>query len=202
MAATVNYLPQGENGEVNILINRTDALNLLNNNLGNVNLIRHCLASEAVLRAVAEDRGDDPDLWGITGLLHDIDYELTSDDPEKHGMIAAEILADYLPFESIHAIQSHNAEHTGIERESDFDYLLAAGESITGLIVAVALVYPDRKLASVKPKSVLKRMSMSAFARSVPRDTIRECSKAGYDLDIFVSLALDAMKGIAEDIGL
>ena len=185
-----------------MLINRTEALKLLENNLGNINLIRHCLASEAVLRAVAEDRGEDIDLWGITGLLHDIDYELSSDDPKKHGMIASEMLADYLPFESIHAIQSHNALHTGIERDTDFDYLLAAGESITGLIVAVALVYPDRKLASVKPKSILKRMNMSAFARSVPRETIRECSKAGYDLDVFVGLALDAMKGIAEDIGL
>lgn len=185
-----------------MLIDRTAALELLENNLGNRNLFRHCLASEAVLRAVAEDRGEDPDLWGITGLLHDIDYELTSDDPERHGMVAAEMLADYLPFESIHAIQSHNAEYTCIERDSDFDHLLAAGESITGLIVAVALVYPDRKLASVKPKSILKRMNMSAFARSVPRDTIRECSKAGYDLGVFVALALDAMKGIAEDIGL
>lgn len=185
-----------------MLINRAEALELLESNLGNINLIRHCLASEAVLRALAEDRGEDIDLWGITGLLHDIDYELTSDEPEKHGMVAADMLTDHLPFESIHAIQSHNALHTGIERGSDFDYLLAAGESITGLIVAVALVYPDRKLASVKPKSVLKRMNMSAFARSVPRDTIRECSKAGYDLDVFVTLALDAMKGIAEDIGL
>jgi putative nucleotidyltransferase with HDIG domain len=185
-----------------MLTDRAEALELLETHLGNINLIRHCLASEAVLRALAEDRGEDPDLWGITGLLHDIDYELTSNDPVKHGMVAAEMLADYLPSESIHAIQSHNALHTGIERASDFDHLLAAGESITGLIVAVALVYPDRKLASVKTKSVLKRMNMSAFARSVPRDTIRECSKAGYDLDVFVALALDAMKGIAENIGL
>jgi putative nucleotidyltransferase with HDIG domain len=185
-----------------MLIDRAEALEMLEKNLGNINLIRHCLASEAVLRALAENRGEDPDLWGITGLLHDIDYELTSDVPETHGMVAAEILADYLPYESIHAIQSHNAENTGVERSSDFDYLLAAGESITGLVVAVALVYPDKKLASVKPKSILKRMNMSAFARSVPRDTIRECSKAGYDLDVFTALALNAMKAIAEDIGL
>lgn len=187
---------------INSHINRTKALELLDLNLKNLNLIRHCLATEAVMRNLAEDRENDPDLWGITGLLHDLDYELTSDNPSKHGMVTAEMLADFLPEESIHAIRSHNAEHTGIERSSDFDYLLAAGESITGLIVAVALVYPDRKLASVKPKSILKRMNMSAFARSVPRDTIRECSKAGYELDEFVMLALDAMKGIAEDIGL
>ena len=79
MGAIANCLRPEENGEVRMLIDRAEALELLENNLGNINLIRHCLASEAVLRAVAEDRGEDPDLWGITGLLHDIDYELTSD---------------------------------------------------------------------------------------------------------------------------
>ncbi len=184
------------------MITRDRAFNLLEDNLKNRNLIRHCLASEAVMRTLARDRGEDIDLWGITGLLHDLDYEKTVDDHARHALVTASMLDGELPEEAIHAIKSHNFENNGIERASDFDYLLAAGESITGLIVAVALVYPDRKLQPVKLKSVLKRMNMTAFARSVPRDTIRDCSKAGYELDEFVRLSLEAMKGIASDIGL
>lgn len=184
------------------LINRDNALELLEENLSNRNLIRHCLATEAVMRTLAEDRGQDPDLWGITGLLHDLDYEKTVDVPAKHALLTAEMLTGQLPEESVHAIKSHNYENNGVERASDLDYLLAAGESITGLIVAVALVYPGKKLEPVKLKSVLKRMNMSAFARSVPRETIRDCSKAGYELDEFVRLSLEAMKGIASEIGL
>ncbi len=184
------------------IITRDKALNLLEDNLKNRNLIRHCLASEAVMRTLAFDRGEDIDLWGITGLLHDLDYEKTVDDPARHALVTASMLDGELPEEAIHAIKSHNSENNGIERSSDFDYLLAAGESITGLIVAVALVYPDKKIQPVKLKSVLKRMNMTAFARSVPRETIRDCSKAGYELDEFARLSLEAMKGIASEIGL
>ena len=165
------------------LISRKEALELLEKNLSNRNLIRHCLASEAVMRRLAEDRGEDRDIWGITGLLHDLDYEKTADDPSKHGLVTAEMLEGQLPEESINAIKAHNYENNGVDRVSNLDYLLAAGESITGLIVAVALVYPDKKLQQVKLKSVTKRMKMAAFARSVRRETIKDCSVAGYELN-------------------
>jgi len=184
------------------MIDRKSALELLRNNLSNENLVRHCLATEAVMRKLASDRGEDEDLWGLTGLLHDLDYEKTVENPALHGLVAAEMLSGELPEESLRAIRAHNSEHTGVERESDLDHLLAAGESITGLIVAVALVYPDRRLEPVKIKSVTKRMRMTAFARSVPRETIKECSEAGYELKAFTGLALSAMKDIASDIGL
>ncbi len=196
------FLPREVNGTVTTFINREKALELLKENLSNRNLIRHSLAAEAVMRKLAEDRGEDIDLWGITGLLHDLDYEKTIDDPAKHALVTASMLEGQLPEEAVHAIKSHNSENNGVERSSDFDYLLAAGESITGLIVAVALVYPDKKIQPVKLKSVLKRMNMTAFARSVPRETIRDSSKAGYELDEFVRLSLEAMKGIASEIGL
>lgn len=195
------FLPREVIGTVTI-ITRDKALEMLEENLKNRNLIRHCLSAEAVMRTLAEDRGEDIDLWGITGLLHDLDYEKTVDDPARHALVTASMLEGVLPEEAIHAIKSHNSENNGVERFSDFDYLLAAGESITGLIVAVALVYPDKKLQPVKLKSVRKRMNMTGFARSVPRETIRDCSKAGYELDEFVRLSLEAMKGIASDIGL
>ena len=196
------FLPLEVNGTVTSLISRAEALELLEENLSNRNLIRHCLAAEAVMRRLAEDRGENVELWGLTGLLHDLDYEKTVDDHARHALVTASMLEGKLPEESIHAIKSHNYENNGVERTTDFDYLLAAGESITGLIVAVALVYPDKKIQPVKLKSVLKRMNMTAFARSVPRETIRDCSKAGYELDEFVRLSLEAMKGIASEIGL
>jgi len=177
-------------------------MGLLEENLRNRNLVRHCLASEAVMRKLAEDRGEDRDIWGLAGLLHDLDYEKTADDPAKHGLVSAMMLEGQLPEEAINAIKSHNYEKNGVERITALDYLLAAGESLTGLIVAVALVYPEKNLQPVKLKSVTKRMKMSAFARSVPRETIRDCSRAGYELNEFIGLCLEAMKEIAPEIGL
>ena len=184
------------------MISRDDAFSLLTENIGNINLVRHCLATEAVMRGLAEDKGEDPELWGVTGLLHDLDYATTADDPARHGLVSASMLEESLPEESLHAIRSHNAEHTGVERVSDLDWLLSAGESITGLIVAVALVYPGRVLEPVKLKSVLKRMNVSGFARSVSRERIRDCSRAGYELRDFAFIALDSMKAISQELGL
>ena len=184
------------------MIERQEALELLKDNLQNENLVKHCLASEAVMRKLASHRGRNTEVWGLTGLLHDLDYRLTAEDPSRHGLAAAEMLEGKLPKESLRAIKAHNQDYTGIKRESDFEHLLAAGESLTGLIVAVALVYPGKKLAPVKVKSVTKRMRMKAFARSVPRETIKECEKAGYELREFVELALEAMKEISDDLGL
>ncbi len=184
------------------LISRDKAFALVTGNIAHMNLVRHCLATEAVMRGLAKDKGEDPDLWGMTGLLHDLDYERTAEDPSRHGLVSAEMLEGSLPESALQAIRSHNAEHNGIERVSDLDWLLSAGESITGLIVAVALVYPGRKLEPVKLKSVLKRMNVSGFARSVSRERIRECSEAGYELRDFASISLDSMKGIADELGL
>jgi uncharacterized protein len=181
---------------------RDEAHALLERHLCNINLVRHCLATEAVLRALAVSRGEDAELWGIAGLLHDLDYESTAEDPARHGLASAEMLTGLLPEEALHAIRAHNAEYTGVERISDLDWLLSAGESLTGLIVAVALVYPERKLAPVKPRSVLKRMGMSGFARSVSRERITDCSRAGCDLSDLVAIALESMQAIAPSLGL
>ncbi|MBD3369312.1 HDIG domain-containing protein [Candidatus Fermentibacteria bacterium] len=183
-------------------ISREKAVELLEDKVPTVNLRKHCLATEAIMRALARRLGEDEELWGITGLLHDLDYETTSDRPDRHGLAAAEMLRDRLPEESLHAIKAHNAEHTGVERSSKLDHLLAASESLTGLIVATALVYPGKKLEPVKVRSITKRMGKSGFARSVNRDNIRECVEGGFDLQEFVGISLDAMKGISEQLGL
>ena len=184
------------------MLSRNDALKLMEDGIRARNLRFHCLATEAIMRALARDRGADEDVWGVTGLLHDLDFEETGDTPEKHGLVAAERLQGLLPDDAVQAIRSHNGELNGTERISDFDHLLSAAESVTGLISATALIYPERKLAPVKVKSVVKRMTKSGFARAVNRDCIMECSRAGYELGDFVRLALDSMKEIAENIGL
>jgi len=166
-------------------------------------MIKHCLASEAVLAALAERLGTDREKWALAGLLHDLDVEITSADLQVHGLKTVEILeALGVDAEVLDAIRMHNEEAHGEKRSSIFQHALAAGETITGLIVATALVYPDKKLASVKVKSVVKRMKERAFARSVDRDIIRECEEIGVPLSEFADLSLNAMRSISDDLGL
>ncbi|MDP3643647.1 MAG: HDIG domain-containing protein [Bacteroidota bacterium] len=164
-------------------------------------MIKHCVASEAVLRAIALKMGQNPDEWGLAGLLHDIDVEITNADPYKHGPHAAIILDGLHTPEAIDAIVMHNEVATGKERTTVFQHALAAGETITGLIMATAMVYPDKKLASVKTKSITKRMKEKAFAASVNRETILECELIGIPIQDFAELALVAMQGISDELG-
>lgn len=182
---------------------REEAVSLLDRYIQNERMKNHCYASEAVLRALARRLGQDEEQWGLAGLLHDIDVEITDADPKRHALEAVPILREAgMDEESIEAIRLHNEEASGEARTSVFHHALAAGETITGLIVATTLVYPDKKLASVKPKSVVKRMKEKAFAASVNRDTIRECEQIGIPLPEFAELAIDAMRDISEQMGL
>jgi len=184
-------------------INRDQALSSLRKHITNEKTIVHCLASEAVMRALARRLGEDEDRWGLTGLLHDVDVEFTNADPKVHALKVEELLADFsLDDEMIDAIRMHNDEATGKPRSTTFQQALAAGETITGLIYATALVYPDKKIASIKYKSVRKRMKEKAFAASVNREHILECEKIGIPLDEFIQLSVDAMKEVSEEIGL
>lgn len=184
------------------MILRENALKLLNDNIQNINMIKHCLASEAVLRAVADRLDANPEEWGLAGLLHDIDVEITNADPLKHGPYAAGMLSGLLTAEAIDAIVMHNEMATGKERTTVFQHALAAGETITGLIMATAMVYPDKKLASVKTKSITKRMKEKAFAASVKRENILECELIGIPIQEFAEMALTAMQGISDELGL
>jgi putative nucleotidyltransferase with HDIG domain len=184
-------------------MNREEAVTLLKTYIRNERMLNHCYASEAVLRAMARRLGTDENKWGLAGLLHDLDVEQVNADPKVHGLVTASILEQMgEDSEIIDAIRMHNEEATGMERETTFQHALAAGETITGMIVATSLVYPDRKISSVKPQSVIKRMKEKAFAASVKRETILECEKAGIPLNEFVPLALEAMNGISEQLGL
>lgn len=176
---------------------------LMEEHLAEDNLRKHSLATAAVLAALARRLGQDDETWAVAGMLHDLDYNQTAQDMARHGLVSAELLADKgLPDEVITAIKAHNAENLGLTRQTPLDIALTCGETITGLVVATTLVYPDKKLASVKPKSVTKRMKEKAFAASVNRDHIRLCEDLGIPLPEFAALAVEAMRGISDDLGL
>lgn len=184
------------------MISRDEALDLMHAKIQNTNLRRHMLATEAIMRALAERLGRDPDLWGVTGLLHDIDLEEVDQDPARHAAVAAEWLAGKLPAEAVEAIRLHNAEGLGLQRDGEFPHALAAAETLTGLVVATTLVLPSKQIADLKAKSVRKRMKEPRFAAGVDRDTIRECEQIGVELPAFIDLGVEAMRGIAADLGL
>jgi len=184
------------------MISRQAALELLQHNIKAESMLKHCLASEVVLRAIARHIGEDEEEYGIAGLLHDIDVEITAADPKTHGPYAANILNGLVTDEMLDAIVMHNEMATGKERVTKFQHALAAGETITGLITATTLVYPDKKLASVKPKSVTKRMKQKAFAASVKRENILECEEIGIPIAEFAELSVNAMREISDELGL
>jgi uncharacterized protein len=184
------------------MITREDAVAMLEKHIQSENMRRHCYASEAVMRALARRLGKDEEEYGLAGLLHDIDVEVTNADPYTHGPWAANMLEGKITPAALDAIVMHNEVATGKERFSEFQHALAAGETITGLITATALVYPDKKVASVKVKSITKRMKEKAFAASVKRENILECEKIGLPLDEFAEISLTAMQEISDRIGL
>ncbi len=184
------------------MITREEAVKLLNDNISSENMLKHCYASEAVLRGIAGRLGTNEDEYGIAGLLHDIDVEITNADPYTHGPYAEKMLKGKITDEMLDAIVMHNEVAAGKERSTQFQHALAAGETITGLITATALVYPDKKVAGVKTSSVTKRMKQKAFAASVKRENILECEKIGIPLDEFVGISLRSMSEISEILGL
>ncbi len=189
--------------DTNIGIDRDDAFRLLKKYLKNEKLVSHSLATESIMIRLAKKFNQDENLWGISGLLHDLDYELTGEDSTRHGLETSEILEkESVSPIIIDVIKKHNAEGLGLVRETRFEYALTCAESITGMIVATALVYPDKKISSVKIKSVTKRMKTSHFARAVSRERIMECEEIGIPLNEFVTLSLEAMSTIADQIGL
>lgn len=184
-------------------INREESLQLLGIHIKNENMFKHCLAAETVMQALAEKLGHDPEKWGLAGLLHDLDAE-THPDLDDHTHETVRILQDKgVDEEIIEAIRLHNLQaHPGESRSTVMHHALAAGETITGLVIASALVRPDRKLASVKPKSVKKRYKEKAFARGANREIIAECEEFGLSVPEFCELSLSALQGISEDLGL
>lgn len=187
-------------------ITREQALEILHKNMQNQNLRRHCYAVEAAMRALARRLEGEEEKWGIVGLLHDADYEKTKDAPEKHTRLTIEWLesAGETDPEIISAILSHNYVHTKENPpKNNMEWALYCCDELTGLVVAVALVRPDKRLASVTVDSIMKKWDEKAFAAGVHREQIEECEeRLGIPLQEFVDIALTAMQGIADDLGL
>jgi putative nucleotidyltransferase with HDIG domain len=184
-------------------ISRAQALELMRQYLPQDAMQKHCLAAEAIMRALARRLGAHEDVWGIAGLLHDLDYNETRECMSRHGLETERILKGLnVAPEIVQAIKAHNADNLGFARTMQFEHALVCAECITGLIVATTLVYPEKKIAAVKSSSILKRMKQKEFARSVNRDYIRECEMIGIPLEEFAALSLSAMTQTAPELGL
>ncbi|MBU1249127.1 MAG: HDIG domain-containing protein [Proteobacteria bacterium] len=182
------------------MITRDEAFALLQEKVQEPQQISHAIEAEAVMRGLAAKLGRDVELWGITGLLHDLDYATTKDDMTRHGLDSAEVLQGKLPQEAVEAIKRHN-EMNGNQPKAELDFALRCGETVTGLIHTNALVRPTR-MEGMNPKSLKKKMKDKAFAAAVNRDTIRECEKIGLDLGEFFQLSIDAITSVADQVGL
>lgn len=187
---------------------REEAIQILKENLENKNMIKHCLASGAVMRGLARKLKSqnsklkatiDENEWEVVGLLHDADAEKATD--EEHGAMVGEWVGGQVSDEVIQAMAAHNPM-TGAVCQSPMDWALFAGEKLTGLIVAAALVLPSKKLADVTTEMVLRRFKEPRFAAGAKRENILECEKLGLSLEEFVDICLKAMQGISEDLGL
>ena len=184
-------------------MNRDQYFEELTKRVHDENLIKHMLSVEAVLRALAVKFDQDVEKWGLTGLLHDIDYEVTKTDPEQHSLIGTEWLKEMgLPDDLTYAVKVHNERHS-LPRLSLLDKALYIVDPLTGFITAVALVRPDKKLASVELKSLKKKFKEKSFAAGADREQIKLCeTELNIPLDEFLEISLKAMQRIADKLGL
>jgi len=181
---------------------RSEALDLIKNKIKNANLIKHCLAVEAVMTGLASKLGQDLDIWAMAGLLHDIDYEETKDDLENHALKGSEMLADLgLDNEIVQAVKKHNPM-LKLDRETEIEKALFCADPVTGLIIASALVLPSKKLADVSKETVLKRFKEKRFAEGANREAIASCKELGLSLEEFIEIALTYMQMMSLDLGL
>jgi putative nucleotidyltransferase with HDIG domain len=188
--------------DVGALPARERALALLHEWMQNPNLRKHCYAVEAAMRAYARTFGEDAERWGITGLIHDFDWE-RHPDLERHPVEGVKVLrANGWPEDVCRAVLSH-ADHTGVKRESRMEHTLFACDELSGFLVACALVTPGRTLEQVEVAGVHKKMKRADFARNVNRDDIvNGAAELGVELDGHIAFVLEAMRGIRGELGL
>jgi putative nucleotidyltransferase with HDIG domain len=182
------------------LITRDNALALVKKHVSNKNLIKHMLAAEAVMGKLARHLGENEAEWSMAGLLHDLDYDLTAENFAQHGLMTADILkTEDVPGTIIQAIKSHPGH---FPRTSKIEKALYAADPVTGLIVAAALMHPDKKIKSVTLEFVERRFHEKRFAAGADRSQMQSCETFGIPLQEFIRLSLEAMQGIDRDLGL
>jgi len=186
---------------MSIKVNRDEILDSIRANVQDGNMVKHMLATEAIMYVLAKKLGEDEEEWGLTGLLHDIDVELVERDPGSHSKLGADIAQELGASEKMaHAILCHNESH-GIPRETTLDKALFCVDPLSGLITAAALVRPN-KLSGLTTKSVMKRFREKRFAAGVSREQLLSCQEIGLELEEFIALGLEAMKGIRSELEL
>jgi uncharacterized protein len=183
-------------------MDRQTGLDLLKQYIQKEHLIKHMISVEVCMRAVASTLQENIDDFGLAGLLHDIDYELTSETPEKHGLLGAEILEKHQVSQAIiQAIKAHS-HLSGESRESIMAKTLYAVDPLSGLLIACALMTPDKKLASINTPFVLKRFKEKRFAAGANREQIKTCETWGMPLDQLIEISIGAMQKISDELGL
>ena len=179
---------------------REEALGLVQEHLKNINLVKHCLAVEACMKAVAARLNQDREKWSLAGILHDLDYELTEKSPELHTTETIKILKELgIEPEIIQAIQAHAGQ---VPCQSDMDWAIFSIDPLTGLIVAAALMHPSKKLKEVDLGFLERRYKEKSFARGARREDIEQCQNINLELDEFLAICLKAMQEIDKDLGL
>jgi len=179
---------------------REEALSLVKSKVKNKNLIKHMLAVEAIMRRLADHFGEAKELWGLAGLLHDLDYDETVNNPEKHSLETVEWLRNYdLDERILYAIKAHPRK---VEPKSKMDWSLFATDSLSGLIVAATLMHPSKKLKNLDVIFVMNRFKEKRFAAGARREDLEECEKIGLSLKEFIKLALEGMQEIDTELGL
>lgn len=191
---------------------RDEAYTLLTTHLKNPNLVKHCIACEVGMKALyrhltppEQQNPDDEAQWGITGLLHDVDYEIAQQENrlDDHGLIIFEKIPNTIPDAVAQAIKAHNFENTGVRPQTQMEWAIADIDALTGLIVACALIHPDKKLASITTDFVLKRFNESSFAKGARRESISRCEETlNIPLRTFIEITLIAMQENHEVLGL
>ena len=181
-------------------LSRETAYNLVLEKIGKNNLLKHILAVEAGMRRLAEHFGEDVDFWGLTGLLHDLDYNETKDDEPRHTFLTADWLTEYhLPEQMLQAIHAHPGHRPC---ESPLDWALYAVDPTTGFIVACALMHPEKRLDLIDEEFMLRRFKEKRFAAGATRENMAACSNLGLELGEFLLLVHDGMMRIRPELGL
>jgi len=183
------------------MMDRVDALKLVRSCISKETNVKHMIAVGAVMKEAAARLGDDPQKWEVVGILHDVDFEICSG-PSDHTIKARDILREYVDGEIIEAIMAHNCENNEVPVDTKLKKALIACDAVSGLIIACALVMPSRKLAEIRPESLMKKYNSKDFARNVSRGRIAMCGDIGLSVEEFLHLSLEGMKKVSSELGL
>lgn len=180
---------------------REEAIDLLKKYVKAENLIKHCIATAAIMKELAKELNEDETKWELIGILHDIDYEIVNGDMSKHGLVGYEILKENGISDDIaEVVKTHNHTLFG-NYEKPTEIALQAADSVSGLIIACALVKKG-KISDVTPKTVKKKFKEKSFAAGCDRNRIREIEKLGIELPRFYEIAVRGLINVKDELGL